>query len=91
METGTLVLDAVPWGEVTRITDAGGEEHPLGPVHHTPLVLSLPAGRYTITLTNPSAPEPEEIAVEVRAAETTKHSVQFEKINLDTYFKDADW
>ena len=43
--TGSLIVDATPWGQVTRIVDADGREVELPPQRATPLVLRLAPGR----------------------------------------------
>jgi len=51
---GTVVLDALPWAEVVRITDERGNRLEIPPNSFTPLTLMLPAGDYEVALRNGS-------------------------------------
>jgi eukaryotic-like serine/threonine-protein kinase len=53
-ERGQLVINALPWGDVTSVVDGAGVEHLRGTAE-TPLVLSLPPGAYKVRLTNPNS------------------------------------
>jgi serine/threonine-protein kinase len=66
--TGTVAIDAVPWATVTRIEAADGTAQQLPPQASTPLLLTLPAGTYRITLVGPPPDSESRVAtVEVRA------------------------
>ena len=54
-ERGQLVINALPWGDVTSVVDGAGVEHLQSGAAETPLVLSLPPGAYKVTLTNPNS------------------------------------
>ena len=88
---GTLVLDAVPWGEVTAIVDAEGRAQPLGAQRYTPLVLSLPPGRYTVTVRNPSFPRPVEVGADVRSGAEVSAVAQLGAISEEEFFKGMGW
>jgi hypothetical protein len=53
--TGTLVVEAAPWGTVTSIRAENGREQPLPAEASTPLSVALPEGTYQITLTGPNS------------------------------------
>jgi protein kinase-like protein len=53
--TGTLVVEAAPWGTVTGIRAENGREQPLPAEASTPLSVALPEGTYQITLTGPNS------------------------------------
>ncbi len=83
---GTLVIDALPWGEIVRVTDARGSEWPLPAARFTPLVLDLPAGDYTLEVRHPDFPRPltERVVVSAEKAQTR---VEFRRIDAADYFK----
>jgi serine/threonine protein kinase len=66
---GQLSLNILPWAEVTRIVNSGGEEvrgiGAEGEKILTPCQLSLPAGNYSIEFTNPLISDSLEISVTV--------------------------
>lgn len=84
---GYLVLDALPWAEVTEVRDAHGEPVALDGPRHTPVRLALPPGTYTLVLRNPSLPEPVEISAEIRAGEATERLVELGKVDVDEYLE----
>jgi tetratricopeptide (TPR) repeat protein len=64
--TGYVSLNVIPWGQVTKITSAGGTDMPLPREALTPLRLPLAAGSYTIQLVNPSFKKPLVVNVDVK-------------------------
>jgi hypothetical protein len=53
--TGTLVIEAAPWGTVTSIRAENGKEQAVPAEASTPLSIALPEGTYQITLTGPNS------------------------------------
>jgi tRNA A-37 threonylcarbamoyl transferase component Bud32 len=86
--TGSVVIDAVPWGEVVEIIDAKGQTHPVGEEHFTPLLLQLPPGDYTITVQNGSA-APSHLKVSVQPGKQVDVHAQFTPVDVDAYFGKA--
>jgi hypothetical protein len=88
--TGTTIIDAVPWATVTAVKDERGEPQALpAPPLATPLVLTLPAGTYDVTLTGPS-PEAktQTVRVTVQVGGTTVVPVtRFQSMSVDDYFE----
>jgi len=71
-DTGTVVINAVPWGQVESIVDADDEAQGLGASSYTPMTVTLPPGRYRISLRNPARPDPLVVEAEVKAGETSR-------------------
>jgi len=82
---GTLVLNALPWARVESITDATGTPFPVGPEPHTPLRLALPPGRYQVALVNPRTASRQVVEVEIRAAATTRTTVELAPVDVERY------
>jgi hypothetical protein len=55
LPTGTLVIEAAPWGTVTAIRAENGREQAVPPQASTPLSIALPEGTYQITVTGPDS------------------------------------
>ncbi len=85
--TGTLVVDALPWGEVVSVTDSKGGHHEPASGRFTPLLLSLPAGDYTIEVRNPSFPKAIAESVSIRAAAAETKRLEFRRIDAAEYLK----
>ena len=88
--TGTTIIDAVPWATITAVKDESGEPQALpAPPAATPLVLTLPAGTYDVTLAGPP-PESktETVRVTVQVGGTTIVPVtRFQSMSVDEYFE----
>jgi serine/threonine-protein kinase len=84
--SGTLIIDALPWGEVVSVVDASGTPHGSAG-RTTPLALRLPAGSYTVELRNPGFPKPVSTVASVRAGEATTRVLEFRRVDAAEYFK----
>jgi hypothetical protein len=80
-----------PWGEVSEIRDAEGVSVDLPVQRETPLLLELPAGRYTVTLTHPDAPQPVTCEVEATLGETVECRAELLPLAPLDYFREAGW
>jgi eukaryotic-like serine/threonine-protein kinase len=88
---GTLILDAVPWGEVVEITDGNGQLQPLRSQRYTPLVLSLPPGRYKVTLRNPGFANAVSLDVEVLSGAEVRSLAEFGAMKEEEFFGSLGW
>lgn len=90
--TGVLIVDAIPWAEVTEILDASGNRRSIGSNVFTPVALALPAGEYTLTLRHKDARESKAVKATVVANQTqTLPPVEVIKIDANAYFKSLNW
>jgi hypothetical protein len=87
--TGTVAIDAVPWAMVTRIEAADGTTQQLPPQASTPLLLTLPAGTYRVTLVGPPPESESRVAtVEVSAdGAAVIPAERFRTMTPDEYFE----
>jgi hypothetical protein len=85
--TGSVVVDALPWAEITEIRDAKGRARPLEASRFTPVVLTLPPGDYTIFLRNPSAPKPVSLTVSVKPSQVQARLADFGRVDAREYLK----
>jgi hypothetical protein len=87
--TGTAIVDAVPWANITSIQSEGGAEYPLPTPASTPVALALPEGTYKITLAGP-APESktETVTVRVDVGGTSVVPItRFQSMTVEQYFE----
>ena len=87
--SGTLVIDALPWGTVSAIETQNGERLPLPSPASTPLLISLPGGTYQVTVTGPP-PESQTQRLTVRVdpnGSNVAPPVQFRVITPEDYFE----
>lgn len=88
---GTLRIDAAPWGEVVEVVDGAGVKQVLGKGRHTPMMLSLPAGDYTISVRNPAHGRTEKLSARVEAAGVVPVRAVFQRIEAEAYFEATGW
>jgi len=65
IELGTLVVDIAPWAIIESITNKADGKPAQSDCHETPCVLSLPAGEYRVSASNPNFPGKLEFDVKV--------------------------
>jgi hypothetical protein len=87
--TGTVVVNAAPWGTVTAIRTEKGEALTLPADKSTPLSLTLPPGTYRITVGGPPPDsQPQQVSVRVQAGGAAVAPVpRFPGITADEYFE----
>ncbi len=88
---GTLVIDAAPWGQVTAVTGPDGQAVELPADAYTPLLLTLPPGRYFVKVTSEGRPRPVTLEVEVLAGTTVRSVAELSSVDPDDLFKDLGW
>ncbi|HET7292789.1 MAG TPA: protein kinase [Vicinamibacteria bacterium] len=87
---GALVVDALPWGEVVSIADARGARQPIGSgSHHTPLLVRLQPGDYTIEVRNPAFPKPVTLQATVAPGKVETRVAEFRRVEAAAYFRRA--
>ncbi len=90
-EPGILAFNALPWGRVDRIVDASGKNWNDGLPQYTPVSLRLPAGRYTLTVSNPDYASGLTVEVEVRTGGVSTETGSFETMDAKAYFRSQGW
>ncbi|MCH9649221.1 MAG: protein kinase [Deltaproteobacteria bacterium] len=88
---GTLFIDALPWAEVTRLSDAAGQAVTLPANPVTPLQLPLPEGAYLVELTHPDAEGTLKCEVEVFTGALAQCTAEFSRVAVTDYFKQTGW
>jgi hypothetical protein len=86
--TGTVVIEAAPWANITEIRNEAGVLQPLPAQASTPVSLTLPAGTYQILLAGPPPQSKKEtVTLRVNAGQTSVAPVtRFESLTVDEYF-----
>jgi serine/threonine protein kinase len=84
--TGTLIIDAVPWAEVVRVSNGDGTNLELTGVRYTPLRLSVPPGSYRIKLRNDHFGD-RTVLAEVIANQTTHEPSIIGEIKEDEFLR----
>jgi protein kinase-like protein len=85
LDTATLVIDALPWAQIVEVRNESNAIIPL-PSSFTPLAITVPAGRYQVTLKRTDLGTRTE-RVTVEPAKGGRVFVEFKKIDADAYFK----
>jgi tetratricopeptide (TPR) repeat protein len=87
--SGLLIVDALPWGEVTAVLDSNGKRHTLGDSPFTPFVLGLPPGEYKISIKGPDSRQPIALTATIKDAAVERKMAEFRRIDADDYLKRA--
>lgn len=82
---GQLLINAFPWGQVTSVTNAAGEEQLKTGAADTPLVLTLPPGNYKVRLTNPNSNRSMVLDAAVTSATLTRAETELDSIDAAAY------
>jgi serine/threonine-protein kinase len=86
LQPGYLGINAYPWGEVIHIRELEtGRAVPLNERIVTPAMINLQPGRYEITISNPSYPEPIAQVVDVKAGADSGVMAQFATATESTF------
>jgi hypothetical protein len=85
--TGTLVVEAAPWGTVTSIRAENGREQPLPAEASTPLSVALPEGTYQITLTGPNSKTATVSAQVSVGGLAVAPMARFDAVTVEQYFE----
>lgn len=82
---GQLLINAFPWGQVTSVTNAAGEEQLTTGPAETPLVLPLPPGNYKVRITNPNSNRSTVLDASVTSATLTRAETELDRIDAAAY------
>jgi hypothetical protein len=85
--TGTLVVEAAPWGTVTSIRAENGREQPLPADLSTPLSVALPEGPYQISLTGPNSKTATVSAHVTVGGVAVAPIARFDTVTVEQYFE----
>ncbi|MEO8802455.1 MAG: protein kinase [Rudaea sp.] len=86
---GAIAINATPWAQVESVTDADGHALPLPSDASTPLLLSAPAGSYTVVFRQPLSGKTRQASVSVESKKRATASVSFGTITAQEYFSHA--
>jgi hypothetical protein len=86
--TGTAVIDAAPWANITEIRNEAGVLQPLPAQASTPVSLTLPTGTYQISLVGPPPQSKKEtVTLRVNDGQTSVAPVtRFQSLTVEEYF-----
>ena len=87
---GMLAIGAAPWATVESVIDSNGMRQPLPADASTPLLLTVPEGRYQISVSNEGGQRRQE-TVEVARGGLAKLQLRFDSYGADAYLQDMGW
>jgi serine/threonine protein kinase len=87
--TGTVVIDAVPWGTITAIETESGDPVTLPSLPSTPYSMTLPTGTYQVVVAGPPPEsQPQRITVQVEeGVSTVVPLIRFRPLTPEEYFE----
>jgi hypothetical protein len=88
--TGTLVIDAMPWGTIKSIESEGGEPVTLPDSPSTPFSITLPSGSYQVVVAGPAPDQqPQRISVRVEpGVANMAPAIRFRVLTPEEYFEE---
>ena len=87
--SGELVVNAMPWAEVSSIIDQDNQRVALASSRTTPFRMTLKAGTYRVTLQHPGVREPRVVLAKVEAKKGTRVSATFPTLTADGFLDRA--
>ncbi len=87
---GRLALDAMPWGELVKLTGSDGKTVTLPEQRTTPLLLTLPEGSYTLALKSPGG-ETREVGANVKRGQLSVAKLEFAALDPDLLLREAGY
>ncbi len=88
--SGSLAIDASPWGEVVAIRNGDGKAQEISGDTTTPLVISLVEGPYRVTVRG-SGNKEETLQVQVRRKQLVNARANFATLDATEYFEKSGW
>ena len=88
---GMLAIGAAPWATVDAIVDAAGTPMALPQDKSTPLLLTLPAGQYRVSLSSGQSSVRRHESVMVKPGGPTPLNVQFTGYGSEDFLKEINW
>ncbi|MCG8457396.1 MAG: serine/threonine protein kinase [Holophagales bacterium] len=83
---GRILITARPWAEIVEIADSDGRVVSFAGPLHTPALLSLPAGAYTVSVDHPDLPAQRRLEVRVPLTGTVRQELELAAVDVDAYF-----
>jgi hypothetical protein len=81
---GQLLINALPWAQVTSVKNAQGVEQLAGAAE-TPLLLALPPGNYKVQLANPNSNRSVVLDGVVTANALSRVEAEVDRIDINSY------
>ena len=89
--TGSLVVDARPWGKIERVLTGDGDEIGMPETRYTPLRFELAPGLYRVEVTRPGVSGSESCEVTVVSAATARCDLQLAVVETRDFFRQTEW
>lgn len=88
---GQLAISAAPWAKVEAVVDAAGQRMRLPANASTPLLLTLPEGRYSVTLAASAGNSRKQESVQLVRGQIATLKVQFDGYAATDYLREVGW
>jgi serine/threonine-protein kinase PpkA len=88
---GQVAISSAPWATIAEIVDGAGKRLPLPAEASTPLLMTLPEGRYLITLVSGQGTARRQEGVAVTRGKLVNINVRFEGYDADRFLREVGW
>lgn len=88
---GQVAISAAPWARIDEIVDATGKRVSLPADASTPFLMTLPEGRYRVTLSSAQGSARRQEGVNVERGKLATLSLKFPGYGADQYLREVGW
>ncbi|MGE4070707.1 MAG: serine/threonine-protein kinase [Lysobacterales bacterium] len=88
---GQVAISSAPWAKVEQVVDGAGKRIALPADAATPLLLTLPEGRYLVTLVSGQGGGKRQEGVKIESGKLTRVTVSFEGYDADAFMREGGW
>jgi hypothetical protein len=88
---GQVAISSAPWAKVEQVVDGAGKRVALPGDAATPLLLTLPEGRYLVTLVSGQGGGRRQEGIKIESGKLTRVTVSFEGYDADTFMREGGW
>ena len=88
---GQIAISSAPWANIESIVDAGGRKVALPAQASTPLLLTLPEGRYQITVAASQGGARRQEAFVIERGKLANLSLRFTDYGADQFLREVGW
>ena len=88
---GQVAVSSAPWAKIEQVVDGAGKRIALPADAATPLLLTLPEGRYLVTLVSGQGGARRQEGIQIESGKLTRVTVTFAGYDADAFMREGGW